>query len=755
MTSPYQPAFQFSDWPDAPLNANLPPDPLSPNAVLNQVEAEFGHVATALTALDSGLRAAINALLAGHLPAAPELPVSPSAGDDAPSRAALLDGAGGLVVFWHSPRVNNINQVYAARLDLAHPERGFAAPVAVTSGTTANTEPTAVALPNGELIVAYTTTVAGNSHVVMKRAPLAGLASASPQNVATGAGGNSSPHAVLAGGRVVFFSYGSFPWSYRRYDHATGAFVDATPVAVSPVAWRSEDATLHAAASGGFVWMAYGGREVDDFLPFAQGRRLTAADGAVTGPVTAGWTDAAPSVLAVGDTAALVFHSDGSGLRAVPMTAARTGEPVLIPGTTGADHDPAAVRDADGTVYLCYTRVITASHRAVMLSRRSVAGVWSAPQRVTGHAAIAQRPHPVLVPGRAWCWSTRATAPAPSTCTPPGSSPPSEGRNPMARLLWLADVLRAAGLTVHEVSGWRTRGADSFGPVRGITCHATAGSRTSTDAGEIGVLLGGSSSAPPPIAQLYLSRTGHWHVVASGLCFHNKIGWGGPNEGYGNDALLGVEAQNDNRGEPWPAHQLDAYQRGVAALCRRLGLPAARVAAHREHQPGAKTDPHGIDMTSFRARVAALLSGEDDDMAHVDQDDWEALIWRVEALVTGRATVAGGPTKGAAVTPNVKLAALEHKLGALLTAVAGVDEATAATLRAQFDQIDAAVAAAAAAGIQRDTDLARRLAPALVSEIRDALAGLPAERVEAATERAVRRVFGSLDSLDTTQGEDS
>ncbi|MEJ3748627.1 hypothetical protein WEI85_35770 [Actinomycetes bacterium KLBMP 9797] len=49
MTSPYTPGFQFSDWPDGPLNANLPPAPLSPNAVLNQVEAEFGSIATAFT----------------------------------------------------------------------------------------------------------------------------------------------------------------------------------------------------------------------------------------------------------------------------------------------------------------------------------------------------------------------------------------------------------------------------------------------------------------------------------------------------------------------------------------------------------------------------------------------------------------------------------------------------------------------------------------------------------------------------------
>jgi hypothetical protein len=272
--------------------------------------------------------------------------------------------------------------------------------VAVTSGTTASVEPTAVALPNGELIVAYSTTVPGNRHVVMKRAPLAGLPAATPQNVATASGGNAFPHAVLAGGRVVFFTYGSFPWAYRRYDHATAAFVDATPVAVSQVSWRYDSASLHAAASGVFVWMAYGGREVDDFLPFAQGRRLNAADGTASGGVGAGWADVLPFVLAVSDTAALVFHNDGNGLRVVSMTATALGESMLVPGTSSSDYDPAAVRDADGTVYLCYVRAVTSTDRAVMLSRRSAAGVWSPPQRVTRHAAVHQRPYPVLVPGQ-------------------------------------------------------------------------------------------------------------------------------------------------------------------------------------------------------------------------------------------------------------------------------------------------------------------------------------------------------------------
>jgi hypothetical protein len=180
-------------------------------------------------------------------------------------------------------------------------------------------------------------------------------------------------------------------------------------------------------------------------------------------------------------------------------------------------------------------------------------------------------------------------------------------------------------LTVHEVSGWKTRGSDAWGPVQGITCHHTAGSRTSSIQGEINVLLNGSASAPPPIAQLLLARNGEWYVVASGTCFHNKVGWDGPNEGYGNDALLGIEAQHSGGDEPWTAVQYDSYVRGVAALVRHKAsgwnVPVAHVAGHKEHQPGSKSDPT-FSMPTFRTRVAAAIAqlNEEDEMVSFSDD---------------------------------------------------------------------------------------------------------------------------------------
>ena len=42
-------------------------------------------------------------------------------------------------------------------------------------------------------------------------------------------------------------------------------------------------------------------------------------------------------------------------------------------------------------------------------------------------------------------------------------------------VLWLADVLRASGLPVFEVDGWRTRSAGSMQNPTGVLGHHTAG----------------------------------------------------------------------------------------------------------------------------------------------------------------------------------------------------------------------------------------------------------------------------------------
>ncbi|MBB5873249.1 hypothetical protein F4553_006683 [Allocatelliglobosispora scoriae] len=174
----------------------------------------------------------------------------------------------------------------------------------------------------------------------------------------------------------------------------------------------------------------------------------------------------------------------------------------------------------------------------------------------------------------------------------------------MPRQLWLADVLVGAGLTVVEVPGWRTRGRDDYRP-QGLIIHETRGSRTSTDADDLHSLIHGRQGLAGPIAQLFLSRTGTWHVVTAGRSNHVKNGWGGPFRGLGNRRLLGVESQHAT-GERWTTVQYDSYVRGAAAILAHTGWPPP--VGHREHQPGDKPDP-AFDMDVFRRDVAAAMRG--------------------------------------------------------------------------------------------------------------------------------------------------
>ncbi|HEU4544427.1 MAG TPA: N-acetylmuramoyl-L-alanine amidase [Jiangellaceae bacterium] len=182
-------------------------------------------------------------------------------------------------------------------------------------------------------------------------------------------------------------------------------------------------------------------------------------------------------------------------------------------------------------------------------------------------------------------------------------------------ILWLADVLRAAGLTVVEHAGWTTRTVrDSNGdplvwaPRFGVV-HATAAPASQADSVQVAVVRDGRTGLPGPIANACVDRQGHWHVVAAGRCNTTLTGTAGPFEGLGNRYALGVEACNDNVSEPWPAIQYESYHRGWAAICRRLGWTASNLVGHKEHTPGHKSDPT-FNMGEFRANVTQSMEGE-------------------------------------------------------------------------------------------------------------------------------------------------
>lgn len=200
----------------------------------------------------------------------------------------------------------------------------------------------------------------------------------------------------------------------------------------------------------------------------------------------------------------------------------------------------------------------------------------------------------------------------------------------MAMLTNLADVLRAAGLDVTEVPGWKTRGRPGvFDPI-GVLCHHTGSDGPSLDK-EYGyaswLATVGRSDLPAPLAQLALGRGGTFYVLAAGRANHAgrckliaglRPSYTGASYGDGNSQLIGIEAMN-NGTEGWPEAQYRAYIRGCAALNAAYVFPLARTLGHKETSLSGKWDPGGIDMPDFRDDVSTVNLGEEDDMPTLNE----------------------------------------------------------------------------------------------------------------------------------------
>lgn len=178
------------------------------------------------------------------------------------------------------------------------------------------------------------------------------------------------------------------------------------------------------------------------------------------------------------------------------------------------------------------------------------------------------------------------------------------------KALWLADVLRAEGLNVVELAGWKQRGRGDFTAIRGVVCHHTAGPRAGNEP-SLATVRDGRPGLAGPLSQLVLARDGTYHVVAAGKSNHAGPGkWQGVTAG--NSQMIGIEAENTGKlnDQPWPKKQMEAYIRGVAAILKKIGADSVMACGHKEYaQPlGRKPDPT-FDMVAFRAAVEQVMAG--------------------------------------------------------------------------------------------------------------------------------------------------
>lgn len=358
----------------------------------------------------TNLRAAINALLSGQLPGGAEISVSPDGEVDTLGKASVVDQSGGLVAIWQSSRTAVKPQILAARLDPARPEQGFVPAPAITGGSSPHHTPAAVALPNGELVVAYQEGAvnATAANVLLKQATLSGLGAAPEREVAaTPNVTDQGVRAALAGDQVVFFTQvqngNDRQWFFRRYQHTRTpdpTFIDNTPVGLSAVVTGLPALDLHAASAGGVVWVGY-----------ADGTRLQVLR---MNPVTAN-PQASPTidltnnfpaagtlsvfVVAISATEAVVCYKDGTGL-SIATCANGVWTTAKVPETDATDDTPAAVRDADGNLFLFSTHPGSGGGIEVRMRRRNAGSrQWNVLPRPVSDGSNTFTPHALRVPG--------------------------------------------------------------------------------------------------------------------------------------------------------------------------------------------------------------------------------------------------------------------------------------------------------------------------------------------------------------------
>jgi hypothetical protein len=169
----------------------------------------------------------------------------------------------------------------------------------------------------------------------------------------------------------------------------------------------------------------------------------------------------------------------------------------------------------------------------------------------------------------------------------------------------MAVVLRAAGLNVVEVDGWKTRGrrgGEELTAVRSIIVHHTAGARAGNFPSRE-VLTNGRPGLSGPLCNLGVSRDGTWWCIAAGKANHAGAVL---DEDWSNAFALGVECENTGAGEEWTEPFLASIERGCAALANEYDVPTGNVLGHKEvcDPPGRKPDP-STSMPNIRAGVNA------------------------------------------------------------------------------------------------------------------------------------------------------
>jgi len=132
--------------------------------------------------------------------------------------------------------------------------------------------------------------------------------------------------------------------------------------------------------------------------------------------------------------------------------------------------------------------------------------------------------------------------------------------------------------------------------------HDTVGPPTG-DYPSLNAVRDGSGGITGPLANLLVSRSGKWFVIAAGKA--NHAGETIDDSIYGNSHSIGITAEgvgtpsDDNGHRQWPEGQYASLVKGVKALLKFYPISTDRVKGAKEVSKGSKSDPN-FSMNEFR-----------------------------------------------------------------------------------------------------------------------------------------------------------
>ncbi|MGP4016482.1 peptidoglycan recognition protein family protein [Saccharopolyspora sp. 5N708] len=200
-------------------------------------------------------------------------------------------------------------------------------------------------------------------------------------------------------------------------------------------------------------------------------------------------------------------------------------------------------------------------------------------------------------------------------------------------LVWLADVLRAAGLTVVETDGWRDRTATSGpqpAPVGVLEHHTATPASYENPAPSVQLCINGRPDLAGPLCHAVIGFDGVVHLIAAGRANHaGKAKASGPNPaGDGNTLYVGFEWDYQGVDQGPSPEQYSAALRATTAVLNHLGRQMDAARGHKETSVTGKIDPGHVDMNQFRAELGKK---QEDDMT----PEQDAILRRLEHELLG------------------------------------------------------------------------------------------------------------------------